>query len=61
MNKNNKYTRWQIRVDHNLEKVIREKAHRDYRSINKTLLIILGEYFKEDLIKQDPKNQDHKS
>lgn len=42
---NTHLTRWQVRVYPDLEKVIREKAEKDYRSINKTVLLILEEYF----------------
>lgn len=40
-----KLTRWQVRVDQELEKKIREKAEKEQRSINKTITFILREYF----------------
>lgn len=54
----NHLTRWQVRIYPKLEKVIREKANRDYRSINKTLIIILEEYFLHEL--SQPENNPKK-
>lgn len=41
----NKLTRWQLRVDQDLEKKIRALADKEHRSINKTVVHILTTYF----------------
>ncbi len=40
-----KYTRWQIRLNNKLEMLVRAKAEADHRSINKTITVILEDYF----------------
>ena len=46
-----KLTRWQVRLNKELETLVREKSERDHRSINKTITVILEDYFyKEDRV-----------
>ena len=40
-----KKTRWQVRVEKELEKKIRELAEKEHRSINKTIIYICEKYF----------------
>lgn len=39
-------TRWQLRVDADLERKIREMSEKEHRSINQTVIYIIEEYFK---------------
>lgn len=40
-----KFTRWQLRVNKELEILIRKHAESEHRSINQTLILILEKYY----------------
>lgn len=42
-----KTTRWQLRVEKDLEKKIRDLSNKEKRSINKMIIFILEKYFQE--------------